>query len=213
MIGYPALCDVRRFFLPTNNGSFHLCTTFSLSVYILFTRSAILLSTSTICRHAFSFGLCSQLDSITRDRVNGGGVSTLIPRKISVDVTKALARLACMMDVSQEMEVSWLLSSFFKLAVADRMLLVKELNRTGLNDGRAVVLRFAPELLRNCLASAIGSANKGLPSHQIVEGIMQGLSILVDLFYAAREKVFFSLATTKPIHVGVTCCIRTTSYR
>ncbi len=96
------------------------------------------------------------------------------------------------MDVSQEMEVSWLLSSFFKLAVADRMLLVKELNRTGLNDGRAVVLRFAPELLRNCLASAIGSANKGLPSHQIVEGIMQGLSILVDLFYAAREKVFSS---------------------
>ncbi len=31
------------------------------------------------------------------------------------------------------------------------MLSVKELNRTGLNDGRGVVLRFAPELLRNCL--------------------------------------------------------------
>jgi hypothetical protein len=31
----------------------------------------------------------------------------------------------------EEMEVSWLLSFFFKPAVAGRMLLVKELNRTG----------------------------------------------------------------------------------
>jgi len=99
---------------------------------------------------------------------------------------KALVRLALMLRFSKEEQLSPLIEAFFGLSLVELSALVKELNRSGIDDGWAILLMFSPTLLQNL--------NNDKDSHlSCAERIQIGLKCLHVLYKEARKSLELNL--------------------
>ena len=94
-----------------------------------------------------------------------------------------LVRL-CMMLRAKAKEVDRVRRALDRLEPAARALLVAELNMTGVDDGWAILVYYAPDLLRNIL-----SLDKQNPDSDGTNGVMHGLVLLAKVFRESRARL------------------------
>lgn len=99
---------------------------------------------------------------------------------------KALVRMALMLRFDKEEELSPLIEAVFGLSFVELSALVKELNRSGIDDGWAILLMYSPTLLQ--------SLNKDKDSRlSCAERIQIGLKCLHVLYKEARKSLELKL--------------------
>mmetsp|Transcript_24901 Transcript_24901/g.34862 ORF Transcript_24901/g.34862 Transcript_24901/m.34862 type:complete len:503 (+) Transcript_24901:94-1602(+) len=100
---------------------------------------------------------------------------------------RALCRICCMLRLHTKAEAEKVIGAYQNLPHDTWVLLRKELNTTGIDDGWAILLYYAPALLLN--VNAAKKEELKSPDTLFVEAVEGGMKILAKCFAAAREHI------------------------
>jgi hypothetical protein len=106
-----------------------------------------------------------------------------IPKDDRRQGDRHLVRLSMMLRAKAN-EVPRLRRALDMLEPATRALLVDELNKSGVDDGWAILVYYAPDLLRNIL-----TLDKQNPDSDGTNGVMHGLVLLAKVFRESRARL------------------------